>query len=56
VKWLRRLKIVDQPYLSFQEHQRFLYGPKTLQFSYDFGPKSVITAPSASQQLGGPGS
>ena len=24
VKWLRRIKVVDQPYLSFQEHSRFL--------------------------------
>lgn len=55
VKWLRRIKVVDQPYLSFQEHQRFLFGPKTLQFSYDFGPKSVITYPSGTHQLPGKG-
>jgi sulfane dehydrogenase subunit SoxC len=51
VKWLRRLKVVDQPYLSFQEHQRFLFGDKTLQFSYDYGPKSVITYPSGTHTL-----
>jgi sulfane dehydrogenase subunit SoxC len=57
VKWLRRIKVVDQPYLSFQEHSRFLTpNPKTQRDSYDFGPNSVITAPSGSQQLPEPGS
>jgi sulfane dehydrogenase subunit SoxC len=51
VKWLRRIKVVDQPYLTFQEHSRFLFGERTLQFSYDFGPKSVITYPSGTHQL-----
>ena len=52
VKWLRRIKVVDQPYLSFQEHSRFLTpNPKTQLDSYDFGPSSVITRPSGSQQL-----
>ena len=52
VKWLRRIKVVDQPYLSFQEHSRFLTpNPKTQRDSYDFGPSSVITRPSGSQQL-----
>lgn len=56
VKWLRRIKVVNQPYLSFQEHQRFLFGEKTLADSYDFGPKSVITHPSGEQRLPGRGS
>lgn len=52
VKWLRRIKVVDQPYMSFQEHSRFLTpNPKTQRDSYDFGPSSVITRPSGSQQL-----
>ena len=56
VKWLRRIKVVDQPYLSFQEHSRFLTpNPKTQRDSYDFGPSSVITRPSGSQQLPKPG-
>ena len=53
VKWLRRLKVVDQPYLTFQEHSRFI-GPnaaKTQPDSYEFGPKSVITYPSGTQML-----
>ena len=52
VKWLQRIKVVDQPYLSFQEHSRFLTpNPKTQRDAYDFGPNSVITRPSGSQQL-----
>ena len=56
VKWLKRIKAVDQPYLSFQEHSRFLTpNPKTQRDSYDFGPSSVITQPSGEQQLATPG-
>jgi sulfane dehydrogenase subunit SoxC len=52
VKWLRRLKVVDQPYLTFQEHSRFLgSNPKTQPDSYDFGPTSVITYPSGTHRL-----
>ncbi len=52
VKWLKRIKVVDQPYLSFQEHSRFLTpNPKTQRDAYDFGPNSVITQPSGGQQL-----
>ena len=56
VKWLKRIKVVDQPYLSFQEHSRFLTpNPKTQRDAYDFGPNSVITRPSGSQELHGHG-
>ena len=56
VKWLRRLKVVDQPYLTFQEHARFIgSNPKTQPDSYDFGPTSVITYPSGTQRLAGRG-
>ena len=56
VKWLKRIKLVDKPYLSFQEHSRFLTpDPKTQRDSYDFGPNSVITRPSGEQQLQTPG-
>ena len=56
VKWLKRIKVVDKPYLSFQEHSRFLTpDPKTQRDSYDFGPNSVITQPSGEQQLPAPG-
>jgi sulfane dehydrogenase subunit SoxC len=57
VKWLRRIKVVDQPYLTFQENSRFLHeDPKTQLDSYEFGPKSVITYPSGTQRLSGRGS
>ena len=57
VKWLRRIKVVDQPYLTFQETSRFLHDdPKTQLDSYEFGPKSVITYPSGTQRLTGRGS
>lgn len=57
VKWVRRLKLVDQPYLTFQEHSRFIgSNPRTQPDSYDFGPSSVITYPSGSQRLTGHGS
>jgi len=40
VKWLRRIKVVDKPYLS-----------PTERFQGRLGPKSVITTPSGGQQL-----
>ena len=47
VKWLKRIRVVDQPCLSFQQQSRFLTpDPKTQRDSYDFGPNSVITQPS----------
>lgn len=52
VKWLRRIKVVDQPYLSFQEHSRFLSpDPRTHPDTYDFGPSSVVTFPSGTHSL-----
>jgi sulfane dehydrogenase subunit SoxC len=57
VKWLRRIKVVDQPYLTYQESSRFLHDDaRTQPNSYEFGPKSVITYPSGTQRLGGRGS
>jgi sulfane dehydrogenase subunit SoxC len=56
VKWLRRIKVVDEPYLTYQESSRFLHDdPRTQPNSYEFGPKSVITYPSGTQRLGGRG-
>lgn len=52
VKWLRRIKVVDQPYLTFQEHSRFLgSNPRTQPDTYDFGPSSVITYPSGTHHV-----
>jgi sulfane dehydrogenase subunit SoxC len=56
VKWLRRIKVVDQPYLTYQESSRFLHDdPRTQPNSYELGPKSVITYPSGTQRLSGRG-
>jgi sulfane dehydrogenase subunit SoxC len=52
VKWLRRIKVVDQPYVTFQEHSRFLGpDPRSALNNFEFGPKSVITYPSGTHQL-----
>lgn len=52
VKWLKTIKVVDQPYLTFQERSRFL-GPdrRSAHFIYELGPKSVITFPSGEDML-----
>lgn len=56
VKWLRRIKVVDRPYMAFQENSRFINpDPKTSGFTFDLGPKSVITFPSGAQRLPGHG-
>ena len=57
VKWLRRIKVVDQPYLTIPGElaNSFTRDPKTQLDSYEFGPKSVITYPSGTQRLAGRG-
>ena len=52
VKWLRHIKVVDKPYLTFQEQRRYL-SPKSNEgfFNFEQGPISVITFPSGEQQL-----
>jgi sulfane dehydrogenase subunit SoxC len=58
VKWLRRIKLVDQPYMDMRESTKYpslrLDG-KARWFQFELGPKSVITRPSGGQQLAGPG-
>jgi len=58
VKWLRRIKVVDQPYLfqneiGAQPHVR--HDGKARWFQFVMGPNSVITRPSGKQQIPGPG-
>ncbi len=58
VKWLRRLKIGDQPWETREETSKYtdlLPGGKARQFAFVMEVKSVITAPSGGQTLGGPG-
>jgi sulfane dehydrogenase subunit SoxC len=58
VKWLRRIKVVDRPYMSMMESTRYPSprpDGKSRWFESQLGPKSVITRPSGGQQLPSPG-
>jgi len=54
VKWLRRIQVVDEPYMAMMETSRYpsvkLDG-KSRWFEFELGPKSVITRPSGGQRL-----
>lgn len=58
VKWLRRIKLVDEPYMAMWESTKYpslrLDG-KSRWFQFEMGPKSVITRPAGGQRLSGPG-
>ena len=57
-KWLRRIKVVDQPYMTQHEssHNANLHPDgKAYWFRFEMGVKSVITRPSGGQRLPGPG-
>jgi sulfane dehydrogenase subunit SoxC len=59
VKWLRRLKITDQPYMTKDETSKYselMPDGKAWQFTWVMDAKSVITFPSGGQQVAGPGS
>jgi len=58
VKWLRRIKVVDEPYMGRAESTEYPSlrpDGKARWFQFEIGPKSVITRPSGGQQLAGPG-
>lgn len=58
VKWLRRIKVVDQPAHFRSETARYtdpMPGGKWRQFSFVMECKSVITHPSGGMKLAGPG-
>jgi sulfane dehydrogenase subunit SoxC len=58
VKWLRRIKVVDRPYMTRVEsprHTCLLPDGKARQFNFVMDAKSVITSPSGGQRLPGPG-
>ena len=60
VKWLRRIKVVDQPYMTKVETILHAYlrpdkKGKALWFQFEMPPKSLITRPSGGQKLSGPG-
>ena len=55
VKWLRRIKVVDQYYMTYNDYGHLTQDPATAALGYQIGPKSVITFPSGSQRLPEPG-
>jgi sulfane dehydrogenase subunit SoxC len=58
VKWLRRIKVMDQPAMTRWETSKYtdlMPDGTARQFTFDMDAKSVITRPSGGQTLGGPG-
>jgi sulfane dehydrogenase subunit SoxC len=58
VKWLRRLKVGDQPFETREETSKYtdlMPDGTARQFTFVMEAKSVITFPSGGQQLQGPG-
>ena len=58
VKWLRRLHVVDQPYMLRDEAASYtdlMPDGKARRFTFVMEAKSVITRPAGGQSLGGPG-
>lgn len=55
VKWLRRIKVVDRYYMTYNDYGHLTQDPATAALGYQIGPKSVITYPSGGQQLPGQG-
>lgn len=54
-KYLRRIKVVDQYYLNYNEFGHLDKEPDEAALGYQIGPKSVITHPSGGQLLPGRG-
>jgi sulfane dehydrogenase subunit SoxC len=58
VKWLRRVKVVDQPYMTREETSKYtdlMPDGTARQFTFMMEPKSLITRPSPGHHLDGPG-
>ena len=58
IKWLRRIKVVDQPYMTREETSKYtdlMPDGKARQFTFEMDPKSLITYPSGGQKLASPG-
>jgi sulfane dehydrogenase subunit SoxC len=54
-KYLRRVKVVDRYYMTYNDYGHLQKDPKVIALTTQIGPKSVITRPSAGQQMAGPG-
>jgi sulfane dehydrogenase subunit SoxC len=50
-KWLRKIKVVDRFYMTYNDYGHIQQDPKVVELSYEWGPKSVITFPSGGQKL-----
>jgi sulfane dehydrogenase subunit SoxC len=60
VKWLRRIKVVDEPYQARSESTGYsvlrpALAGKAIWFDFELGPKSVITRPAGGAVLPSPG-
>ena len=55
VKWLRRIKVVDQFYMTYNDYGHLRQDSDDAALSMQIGPKSGITHPSGGQQLPGHG-
>ena len=58
VKWLRRLKVIAEPIMTRDETSKYtdlLPSGQALMFTFPMRVKSVITSPSPSLTLDGPG-
>ncbi len=58
IKWIRRLKAIDQPNMSRDETSKYtdpLPNGTARQFSFVIDAKSIITSPAYPEKLGGPG-
>ncbi|MGD1092338.1 MAG: sulfite dehydrogenase [Bryobacteraceae bacterium] len=58
IKWLRRIKVVDQPYMTREETSKYtdlMPDGTARQFTFEMDPKSLITYPSGGQKLAGAG-
>jgi sulfane dehydrogenase subunit SoxC len=54
VKWLRRIDVVDEPYMAMMETSHYPSikpDGKSRWFEFELGPKSVITRPAGGQHL-----
>ena len=55
VKYLRRIKVVDRYYWTYNDYGHRKQDPKEVALGLQVGPKSVITFPSGGQKLSSPG-
>lgn len=58
IKWLRRIHVVDQPYMTREETSKYtdlMPDGTARQFTFAMDPKSIITRPSGGQRLEGTG-